>query len=40
MLNTVPMEGLATSGVLSDEFGDKLLETASTVIDQLLAAEA
>lgn len=34
------MEGLATSGVLSDEFGDKLIETATTVIDQLLAAEA
>ena len=34
------MAGLATSGVLSDEFGEKLLETTKTVIDQLLATEA
>lgn len=32
------METLATSGVLSDDFGAQLVETANHVIDQLLAA--
>jgi F-type H+-transporting ATPase subunit alpha len=34
------MQALAESGVLSDEFGKKLIDTANTVIDQLVAAEA
>ncbi|MBO6535029.1 MAG: F0F1 ATP synthase subunit alpha [Balneolaceae bacterium] len=33
------MAELATSGVLSDEFGNKVVDTASHVIDQLLAAK-
>ncbi len=33
------MEGLAVSGVLSDEFGAEVIATANTVIDQLLAAQ-
>lgn len=33
------MAGVATSGVLSDEFGNKVVDTASHVIDQLLAAK-
>ncbi len=32
------MQGLADSGVLSDEFGDNIVETAKTVIDQILAS--
>ncbi len=34
------MEELAKTGTLSDELGDKLIETANTVIDQLKAAQA
>ncbi len=33
------MKELAKSGVLSDEFGQKLIDTASTVIDQILATQ-
>ncbi len=33
------MEGLATSGVLSDDFGSKVLDSANTVIDQILAGQ-
>lgn len=33
------MESLANSGILSDEFGDQIVETANMVIDQLLASE-
>lgn len=33
------MADLASSGILNDEFGSKLIDTANTVIDQLLAAE-
>lgn len=33
------MAELATSGMLSDEFGNKVVDTASHVIDQLLAAK-
>jgi hypothetical protein len=33
------MEELAKSGVLSDEFGTKVLDSASTVIDQVLAGQ-
>ncbi len=33
------MEALAKSGVLSDEFGTKVLDSASTVIDQVLAGQ-
>lgn len=33
------MEGLATTGVLSDEFGDEVIATATTVIDQILASQ-
>ena len=33
------MEALAKSGVLSDEFGTSVIETANTVIDQILATE-
>ncbi len=33
------MQALSLSGQLSDEFGDKLIATANTVIDQLLVAE-
>jgi len=33
------MESLAKSGVLSDEFGTKVIETANTVIDQILAGQ-
>ena len=32
------MQALADSGVLSDEFGDNIVETAKTVIDQILAS--
>jgi F-type H+-transporting ATPase subunit alpha len=34
------MEALANSGVLSDEFGKEVIDTANTVIDQILATEA
>jgi len=33
------MKALSNSGVLSDEFGEKLISTAKTVIDQVKAAE-
>ncbi len=33
------MEALASSGVLSDEFGAEIVSTANTVIDQLLAVK-
>ncbi len=33
------MEGLATTGVLSDEFGAEVIATATTVIDQILATQ-
>lgn len=33
------MEELKAKGILSDEFGDKVVETANTVIDQLLATQ-
>ncbi len=33
------MEGLATTGVLSDEFGAEVITTATTVIDQILATQ-
>jgi F-type H+-transporting ATPase subunit alpha len=33
------MEMLAKSGVLSDEFGTKVIDTANTVIDQILAGQ-
>ncbi|MFH5831089.1 F0F1 ATP synthase subunit alpha [Halalkalibaculum sp. DA3122] len=33
------MKELAASGVLSDEFGEKLVDTARTVIDQILATQ-
>lgn len=33
------MQDLANSGVLTDDFGSKVVETASTVIDQILAAK-
>jgi|TARA_R110001599_G_scaffold69410_3_gene195307 F-type H+-transporting ATPase subunit alpha len=33
------MEALAKSGVLSDEFGTKVLDSAKTVIDQVLAGQ-
>lgn len=33
------MKALSDSGVLSDEFGEKLISTAKTVIDQVKAAE-
>ncbi|MFY0683027.1 MAG: F0F1 ATP synthase subunit alpha, partial [Balneola sp.] len=33
------MEALAKSGVLSDEFGTKVIDTANTVIDQILAGQ-
>ncbi len=33
------MESLASSGVLSDEFGTDVIATAKTVIDQILAAQ-
>ena len=33
------MEGLATTGVLSDEFGAEVIATATTVIDQILASQ-
>jgi F-type H+-transporting ATPase subunit alpha len=33
------MKALSKSGVLSDEFGEKLISTAKTVIDQVKAAE-
>ena len=33
------MSELAGSGVLSDEFGDKIIESANSVIDQLVATE-
>ncbi len=33
------MEDLAKSGVLSDEFGKKVVDTANTVIDQILAGQ-
>ena len=34
------MKKLAETGVLSDEFGEKLVNTAETVIDQILATQA
>jgi F-type H+-transporting ATPase subunit alpha len=33
------MEELSKSGVLSDEFGEELVETGQTVVDQILASE-
>ena len=33
------MEALAKSGILSDEFGTKVIDTANTVIDQILAGQ-
>lgn len=33
------MKALASSGVLDDEFGEKLLKTAGTIIDQITAGE-
>lgn len=33
------MKQVAQSGVLSDEFGEKLIDTAKTVIDQILATQ-
>jgi len=33
------MESLGNSGQLDDDFGDKLVETANTVIDQLIASK-
>jgi hypothetical protein len=33
------MADLANSGILSDEFGNKVIESANNVIDQLIATE-
>jgi F-type H+-transporting ATPase subunit alpha len=33
------LKAVATSGVLSPEFGEELLKTANNTIDQLLAGE-